>query len=210
MSTRKPTKPPAKTNARAKSPAVEAARAPVTPEAPAPGSNLAGVVLRVGVYKKPNCYRPYVHVTYDGVRFTKMVPGGRSATKEEALAKADAYRARIIADDVLPPARSASGGRPATSPSPTPTAPPSRTSRLAQDGPPSGGCFPADTPPPRLTTRRSPVHAYPPNRPPHCSPRLGGVLASRSARGKRLMTDGLFASHQQSPAWSVRESGPRI
>jgi len=85
------------------------AKAPVipveqTPEAPAPRPNLEGITLTIGAFKKPDCYRPYVRMRFpDGVHDTKLVPQGRTATRDEALAKAQAYRAQIHPDDRLPP-----------------------------------------------------------------------------------------------------------
>jgi hypothetical protein len=76
---------------------------PAAVEAPAPRANLAGVTITPGTYKKPDCYRPFVRIRVDGIQFTKLVPGGRTATREEALTKAEAYRTQILAEDRLPP-----------------------------------------------------------------------------------------------------------
>jgi len=75
-----------------------------TPEAQAPRANLAGVTIGVDAFKKPTCYRPYIKIRFpDGIHYTKLVPGGRTATKDEALAKASAYRETVLASGELPP-----------------------------------------------------------------------------------------------------------
>lgn len=88
---------------KAANPVPEPLPAPKVVEAPGPGSNLAGVTLTVGAFKKPDGYRPFVKLRLpEGWSYTSLVPHGKVATRAAALQAAEAYRDQIIADDRLP------------------------------------------------------------------------------------------------------------
>jgi hypothetical protein len=88
----------------AKTPKAKTVPVEKAPEAIPSPDLLAGVTIRAEVLTyQPDYHRPRIYIKTPAGSYYKLVPGVRTATKAEALTKAQAYRESILASGELPP-----------------------------------------------------------------------------------------------------------